>query len=110
MIIVNHLSEWLYSTDCYGNRLVQDWEIPFIFERLNEIELEDLVIVEGNLETDQPNSILVDITTHISGTFQPGKDVIISLAHFIRPCPCGCHELQCECYVADCECCSGECT
>jgi len=112
MIIIDHLSDWLYSTDCYGNRMVQDWEIDFIFNHLNELTEDDLVIVEGDLKKDEPNDILIDITHLAPDDFQPGKSVIISLAHFIRPCPCKskCHNWQYECYLNDCDCCSGECT
>lgn len=110
MVMINHLSDWLYSTDCRGNRLIQEWEIPLIFRRLNDLEEDDLIVIEGDLEKDYPNAIIVDITHLVPDEFHPGKEVRISLAHFIRPCPCGCHEYQYECYIADCDCCSGDCT
>jgi len=107
------IEKWLGSEDCYGNRLINDWEIPAIRKRLKEV-LPDLNIFQGNLKKDQPNAILVDIT-HLrsdDSVHQEGKQIIISLAHFIRPCPCkDCdHEHQFECYLIDCNCCQDDCT
>ncbi len=106
----NTLNSWLLSKDCYGNRMVQDWELPLIKKRL--LEIEDLSIVQGNIETDTPNQILVDITYLKPKKFQPNKKVIITLSHFLRPCLCsGCiHDHQYECYLNECKCCSGDCT
>jgi len=102
------LNSWIKSLDCYGNRMVSDNETVLIKNRLES--LKDVEIVKGNIKTDYPNKILVDITHLTPKDFQPNKKVFISLSHFIRPCPCKCHDWQYECYLNDCTCCTDECT
>lgn len=110
---MSKLDEWLKSKDSYGTRVVGDWEAQLILERLLEVEPE-LKIVDGNLVDNTPNEILIDIT-HLriaGGVHKEGKKILISLAHYLRPCPCsGCaHDWQHECYLADCACCTDDCT
>lgn len=102
---------WLKSKDCRGNRLVLDKEKQAILKRFEETK-DTVKIVEGDLEQDQPNEIVVDVTHLAPKDFQPGKTILTSLAHFIRPCYCSkCdHKYQVECYLADCRCCSNPCT
>ena len=102
--------KWFASTDCYGNKLIGDWEEPLIIFRFGEV-VNDLKIVQGNLETDMPNEVLVDITSLKPKGFQPDKKVVISLAHFIRPCRCVVckHVWQYECYLNNCKCCMDGC-
>jgi len=103
--------KWLFSKDCYGNRLVLDIEHPTIIERLELIK-DTVKIVEGSLNKNQPNQINIDITELVPKDFQPNKKVLTTLAHFLRPCLCKecTHESQWECYAAKCKCCIDECT
>jgi len=105
------MKKWLESKDCYGNNLIGEWEKPYILKRFKEIE-PFLRITKGDIEKDMPNQILVDITHLKKSSFQPGKKVIITLSHFLRPCACmECkHDWQYECYLNDCKCCTDECT
>lgn len=105
--MTSKFEEWLHRQDLG----IEEWENPLIKARFEEVK-HSLKIVEGNLEDDMPNEILVDITHLADPDFQPGKRIIVNLALFIRPCPCSdCqHKWQYECYLKDCPCCQDECT
>jgi len=99
-MLPNGFDDWFYSTDGYGNRLVQDWERPFVERRWEQVKDSLPPVLEGKIGVDHPNAIIL---------FH--KDKHITLAHYLRPCPCDeCeHEWQIDCYFVDCECCSSEC-
>ena len=103
-------NDWLVCKDCYGTRMVDDWEKPLITIRLQELLKGDIKITTGDLQTDQPNNVIVDIT-HLAPNLH-AHEVLINFSHFIRPCPCDTcdHKYQYECYIEDCDCCTSECT
>ena len=107
------LLKWLKGIDTYENRLVEDWEEDHIRQRVKDLKkIDGIFVVEGDWKTQLISDIIIDITVLKPEGFHPGKNVTMTLAHFIRPCPCDdCdHENQYECYLNDCECCSGSCT
>lgn len=110
MNLTKKFQDWLNEKDCYGNPLLAEWEKSAIIKRYMLLSLNDLIIFEGNPDRDAPNSIIIDITHLSKKNFQPQKKVLINLAHYLRPCPCDCHQYQYECYLEDCVCCTDECT
>jgi len=110
MIDETIINEWFGLTDCHGVQLIKEEEHDFIRNRISQ--LSDLQIVSGDIDTDLPSAIVIDITHLKPDGFQANKNVHITLSHFIRPCYCkDCeHESQYECYLNDCNCCTGDCT
>jgi hypothetical protein len=108
MKITKHFEQWLDDKDSHGTPLLGEWEKKYIINRYKRIT--NIKIVKGDIKKNKPNQIIIDITHLTPKNFQPNKNVLITLAHFIRPCPCGCHKLQWQCYINDCQCCMGECT
>ena len=108
MKITKNFEQWLIDKDCRGNPLVGEWEKPKIINRYKRLKM--VSIVKGDIKKDKPNQIIIDITHLTPKKFQPNKNVLTTLAHFIRPCPCGCHKWQWQCYINDCQCCTDECT
>ena len=92
--------DWLQSKDCYGNSIIGEWEKDIIRKRFKQLRLKDC----------KPNEELIDITKYKPQNYKSNKPILITLSHFLRPCPCGCHKWQYECYLNDCKCCTDECT
>jgi len=104
------LVEWLFCVNSYGDRMVEDWEFPYIVARWHQIK-DEITIIEGSIEENQPNAILVDIS-HIKNQKEGRKDkAYLTLAHYLRPCPCDeCpHDWQYECFLVNCKCCTEVC-
>ena len=112
MNIYKKFEDWLETQDCYGNPMVGEWEKETIKDHFKALKKSDIEIVYGDEKKDQPNTIMLDITSLSSPDFQPGKIITVTLAHYIRPCPCSdcSHTWQYECYLNDCLCCTDECT